>query len=103
MSDEASTAQEIDTTKAHGARVYDYLLGGTASFEVDRKAAEIAYASWPGGIGAVRADVREHRATQGRVIRYFAREAATRWPDRETDAAESPMWCGVARKDEGRA
>jgi hypothetical protein len=28
---------------------------------------------------------------------------ATRWrPDRETDA-DSQMWCGVARKDEGRA
>jgi hypothetical protein len=75
MSDEASTARDIDTTKAHGARVYDYLLGGTANFEVDRKAAEVAYAAWPGGIDAVRADVREHRATQGRVVRYFAREA----------------------------
>src|ERR1700685_846806 len=59
----------IDTTKAHGARVYNYLLGGQANFEVDREAAERAYAAWPGGIDAVRADVREHRAAQGRVVR----------------------------------
>jgi hypothetical protein len=66
---------EIDSAKAHGARVYDYLLGGQANFEVDREAAERAYAAWPGGIDAVRSDVREHRAALGRVVRYFAREA----------------------------
>jgi hypothetical protein len=66
---------EIDTTKAHAARVYNYLLGGRANFEVDREAAERAYAAWPGGIDAVRADVREHRAAQGRVVRYLVREA----------------------------
>jgi hypothetical protein len=65
----------IDTTKAHGARVYNYLLGGQANFEVDREAAERAYAAWPGGIDAVRADVREHRAAQGRVVRYLVGEA----------------------------
>jgi hypothetical protein len=65
----------IDTTKAHAARVYNYLLGGRANFEVDRQAAERAYAAWPGGIDAVRADVREHRAAQGRVVRYLAHEA----------------------------
>ncbi len=47
----------IDTTTAHAARVYDYLLGGQANFEVDREAAERAYAAWPGGIDAVRSDV----------------------------------------------
>jgi hypothetical protein len=66
---------EIDTTKAHAARVYDYLLGGRANFEVDRAAAERAYAAWPGGIDAVRSDVREHRAALGRVVRYLVREA----------------------------
>jgi hypothetical protein len=72
---EASTEPTgVDTTKAHGARVYNYLLGGQANFEVDRQAAERAYAAWPGGIDAVRADVREHRATQGRVVRYLVRE-----------------------------
>ena len=66
---------EIDTSKAHAARVYDYLLGGRANFKVDREVAAITYAAWPGGIDAVRADVREHRAALGRVVRYFVQDA----------------------------
>jgi hypothetical protein len=69
---------EIDTSKAHAARVYDYLLGGRANFKVDREAAQRAYAAWPGGIDGVRADVREHRAALGRVVRYFVRDAGIR-------------------------
>ena len=72
---------EIDTSKAHAARVYDYLLGGRANFKVDREAAEITYAAWPGGIDAVRADVREHRAALGRVVRYFAQDGVTQFLD----------------------
>jgi hypothetical protein len=60
---------------AHAARVYDYLLGGRANFKVDREVAAVTYAAWPGGIDAVRADVREHRAALGRVVRYFVRDA----------------------------
>ncbi len=73
----AGTAEpaEIDTSVAHAARVYDYLLGGRANFKVDREAADLLYASWPGGIDGVRADVRGSRAALGRVVRYFARDA----------------------------
>jgi hypothetical protein len=28
---------EIDTTVAHAARIYDWLLGGVDNFEVDRR------------------------------------------------------------------
>ena len=66
---------EIDTSVAHAARVYDYLLGGRANFKVDREAAELLYAAWPGGIDGVRSDVRGSRAALGRVVRYFARDA----------------------------
>jgi S-adenosyl methyltransferase len=69
---------EIDTSKAHAARVYDYLLGGRANFKVDREAAGRAYAAFPGGIDGVRADVREHRAALGRVVRYFVEDAGIR-------------------------
>jgi hypothetical protein len=69
---------EIDTSVAHVARVYDWLLGGTANFRVDRDAAERAYAAWPGGIDGVRADARAHRALLGRVVRYLVREAGIR-------------------------
>jgi hypothetical protein len=69
---------EIDTSVAHVTRVYDYLLGGKANFAVDREAAELAYAAWPGGLDGVRADVRSHRALLGRVVRYLAVEAGVR-------------------------
>jgi hypothetical protein len=69
---------EIDTSVAHVARVYDWLLGGGANFAVDREAAERAYTAWPGGIGKVRADALAHRALLGRVVRYLVREAGIR-------------------------
>jgi len=68
----------IDTSVAHVARVYDYLLGGKANFAVDRAAAERAYAAWPGGLDGVRADARAHRAVLGRMVRYLARDAGIR-------------------------
>src|SRR5215472_5876237 len=69
---------EIDTSIAHVARVYDFLLGGKANFAVDREAAERAYAAWPGGLEGVRADARAHRALLGRVVRYLAGETGLR-------------------------
>ncbi|MGD0561158.1 MAG: SAM-dependent methyltransferase [Streptosporangiaceae bacterium] len=69
---------EIDTAVAHVARVYDYLLGGSANFRVDREAAEQAYAAWPGGLIGVRADALAHRALLGRMVRYLVRDAGIR-------------------------
>ena len=73
----AGTAEpaEIDTSVAHAARVYDYLLGGRANFKVDREVAERVYAAFPGGIDGVRADVRAHRAALGRVVQFLVRDA----------------------------
>ena len=75
---EADGWPEIDTSVAHVTRVYDYLLGGKANFAVDRKAAEQAYAAWPGGLDGVRADARAHRALLGRVVRYLANDLGIR-------------------------
>lgn len=75
---EADGWPEIDTSVAHVARVYDYLLGGKANFAVDRDAAEHAYVAWPGGLDGVRADARAHRALLGRVVRYLAGEVGIR-------------------------
>jgi hypothetical protein len=68
---------EIDSTVAHAARGYDYMLGGTDNFAVDRAAAEAAAAA-VGGMDNVRAEVQANRAFLGRAVRYLTNEAAMR-------------------------
>src|SRR6201994_1371528 len=62
---------EIDVTKAHPARMYDYFLGGKDNFAADRAVAAQVLDSW----GSVRTGVRENRAFLGRAVRYLAGEA----------------------------
>jgi hypothetical protein len=65
---------DLDTSRAHPARVYDYWLGGTDNFPADREAAERVLAAAPG----LRWRVRANRAFLGRAVRYLAAEAGIR-------------------------
>src|ERR1700753_2518458 len=69
--DPEGPAPEIDVTKPHPARMYDYFLGGKDNFAADRATAAQVLESW----GSVRTGVREHRAFLGRAVRYLAGEA----------------------------
>jgi hypothetical protein len=60
--------EDIDTSVAHPARVYDYWLGGTTNFPADREAAERVLEATPG----LRERVRAGRAFLVRVVRYLA-------------------------------
>src|SRR5215469_16352674 len=62
---------QIDTSKPHPARVYDYFLGGKDNFAADREVARQALAVAP----SFRTAVRENRAFLGRAVRYLAAEA----------------------------
>lgn len=42
---------EIDTKTASGARIYDYALGGTDNYAVDRMAIDHIEEVFPGAIG----------------------------------------------------
>jgi len=98
----AGTAEpaEIDTSVAHAARVYDYLLGGRANFKVDREVAERVYAAFPGGIDGVRADVRAHRAALGRVVQFLVRDAGvTQFLDIGTGIPKENNVHEVAQRD----
>jgi S-adenosyl methyltransferase len=64
----------IDTSKAHQARVYDYWLGGKDNFAVDREAAELALAAYPG----LRRGVRAQRAFLANAVTYLARTVGIR-------------------------
>ncbi len=65
---------EIDISRPHSARMYDYLLGGKDNFAVDRETAQRAMRSWPTG----RVSVRENRQFLGRTVQYLAGRAGIR-------------------------
>ncbi len=65
---------EIDTSKPHSARVYDYWLGGKNNYEVDAEAAEHFEKMWPG----VRQLIAANRAFMHRATRHLAEEAGIR-------------------------
>jgi hypothetical protein len=65
---------EIDTSRPHSARMYDYWLGGKDHFTADREAADRVLAAFP----SMRTAARENRAFLGRAVRYLAAEAGIR-------------------------
>ncbi|MGH3253039.1 MAG: SAM-dependent methyltransferase [Trebonia sp.] len=64
----------LDTTRAHPARVYNFWLGGKDYFAADREAGEQALAAYPDLVRGVRAQ-REFLAA---AVRYLAAEAGIR-------------------------
>jgi S-adenosyl methyltransferase len=64
----------FDTTVAHQARIYDYLLGGKDNYAADRAAVEAGLKIWPEVANSARAN----RAFLGRAVRYLAGEAGIR-------------------------
>jgi S-adenosyl methyltransferase len=71
---EAERVQGIDTSKAHPARMYDYLLGGKDHFKADREAIAALLRAVPNA----RTGARENRAFLGRAVRYLVAEAGIR-------------------------
>ena len=65
---------DLDTSRPHPARVYDYLLGGKNHFASDRELAERMLQNAP----HLRTSARENRAFLGRAVRYLTREAGIR-------------------------
>jgi hypothetical protein len=65
---------EIDTSKPHIARMYDYYLGGKNHFAADRELADKVIAAIPG----MRTGPRENREFLGRTVRSLAGEAGIR-------------------------
>jgi S-adenosyl methyltransferase len=70
----AELPSEIDTSRPHAARMYDYFLGGKNHFAADRQMAETVLATAP----TTRISARENRAFLGRAVRYLVAEAGVR-------------------------
>jgi hypothetical protein len=64
----------FDTSVAHQARVYDYLLGGKDNYAADREAAQ----AWLKVNPETAFTVRANRAFLGRAVRYLAGQAGIR-------------------------
>ena len=73
---EGDTAEKMpfDTSVAHQARMYDFVLGGKDNYAADRAAVEAGLKVWPDMAFAMRAN----RAFLGRAVRYLAGEAGMR-------------------------
>src|ERR1700723_2083155 len=65
---------EIDTSRPHSARVYDYMIGGKNNFAADRETAAQVLRHSPNAHTAAR----ENRAFLGRAVRFLAAEAGIR-------------------------
>jgi len=74
LSEYVGLPQDIDTSRPHAARMYDYFLGGKNNFAADRETADKVIAAMPG----VRTGPRENRAFLGRAVRYLTAEAGIR-------------------------
>jgi hypothetical protein len=65
---------DIDSSRPHPARVYDYWLDGSNHYEVDAAAAEQVVRVWPGVVLGAQLN----RAFMHRATRWLVREAGVR-------------------------
>ncbi|MFJ6080071.1 SAM-dependent methyltransferase [Streptomyces sp. NPDC092369] len=87
-------ARDIDTSRPHSARMYDYYLGGKDHFEIDKQAAESVAGVYPG----IFVCARENRAFMHRATRVLAREHGIRqWLDIGTGIPTEPNLHQVAQ------
>ncbi|MEU9199262.1 SAM-dependent methyltransferase [Streptomyces sp. NPDC048332] len=86
--------RDLDTSKAHSARMYDYFLGGKDHFEIDKEAALVAAQAHPG----IYVTARENRAFMHRATRVLAQEHGIRqWLDIGTGIPTEPNLHQVAQ------
>ena len=74
LATDAPAPEDVDVSKAHSARVYDYFLGGKNHFAADREVADKVLADMP----SIRTSARENRAFMGRAVRFLVEEAGIR-------------------------
>jgi hypothetical protein len=68
---------EVDVDRPSAARVYDYYLGGSHNFAVDREMARLAVGLWPDLPQIMQAN----RAFLRRAVRYLASQGITQFLD----------------------
>ncbi|MFH8788047.1 SAM-dependent methyltransferase [Streptomyces roseoverticillatus] len=94
MNQQGFAAEDIDTSRPHPARMYDYYLGGWDNYEVDRQAAEHVIRAHP----QVRLSARANRAFLQRAVREVVRGGVRQIIDIGTGIPTSPNTHEVARE-----
>ena len=94
MRKQGFTAQQIDTSRPHPARMYDYYLGGQDNYEVDREAADRVVKLLPD----IRPAARENRSFLHRATRYVVERGVRQIIDIGTGIPTSPNTHEVARE-----
>ncbi|WP_374936962.1 SAM-dependent methyltransferase [Streptomyces sp. Ru73] len=92
--DRGFALEEIDTSRPHPARMYDYYLGGWDNYEVDREAADQVIRVHP----QVRDSARANRAFMRRAVRDAAGGGIRQFLDLGTGIPTSPSTHEVARE-----
>ena len=93
MTQNGFRSDEIDTSRPHPARIYDYLLGGKDNYEVDREAGDQLTAVAP----EVRIGVRANRAFLRRAVEYVVGSGVRQILDIGTGLPTSPNVHEIAR------
>ncbi|MFI8990769.1 SAM-dependent methyltransferase [Streptomyces antimycoticus] len=94
MTENGFRAEEIDTSRPHPARIYDYLLGGKNNYEVDREAGDRLAAAAP----EVWSGVRANRDFLRRAVRYVVGSGIRQILDIGTGLPSSPNVHEIARE-----
>ncbi|MGW0629901.1 SAM-dependent methyltransferase [Streptomyces sp. NPDC002758] len=94
MSQDGSRGGEIDTSRPHPARIYDYLLGGKDNYEVDQHAGDQLAAAAP----EVRIGLRANRAFLQRAVRHVVESGVRQILDIGAGLPTSPNVHEVAQK-----
>ncbi|GHI04034.1 hypothetical protein AQI88_07865 [Streptomyces cellostaticus] len=94
MGQDGFRVAEIDTTRPHPARIYDYLLGGKDNYEVDQRAGDELAAAAP----EVRIGLQANRAFLQRAVRYVVGSGVRQILDIGTGLPTSPNVHEIAQE-----
>ena len=94
MTQDGFQADQIDTSRPHPARIYDYLLGGKDNYEVDRDAGDELVAAAP----EARIGVRANRAFMRRAVRHVVGGGVRQILDLGTGLPTSPNVHEIAQE-----
>lgn len=94
MTQDGFRVTEIDTSRPHPARIYDYLLGGKDNYAVDQRAGDELAAAAP----EVRIGLQANRAFLRRAVRYVVGTGVRQILDIGTGLPTSPNVHEVAQE-----